>query len=323
MSASVWVPTDSSLYFTKNDPNDIRLGDCTSPFGAGPVTSLPPSELIIWGYPDHEGIQLNGGREGAALAPAAIRKVFYKMTPHVLQKNNPRILDGGDVTTSIALKDRHDQGASRSQILTSQNLCWASLGGGHDYGYADGAGFLRAQIAKRLRPIILNFDAHLDVRPADKNLNSGTPFRRLLTEFAGQFDFVEVGLQPQCNSRQHWAWALSQGAQLISLAETEEQGLLPCLQKALGPTLGRPLWVSLDIDAITSNEAPGCSQSWTKGLKTDDLWTGFQWMMENFDWRSFSIYEVSPPLDSDLRTVKLAALFLHRFLSLRIENGSN
>ncbi len=321
MSSAAWVPTDSSLFFTKNDPDDKRLGDCVLPLGTGPLTALPPSDMVLWGYPDHEGIVLNGGREGAAFAPTLIRKVFYKMTPHVQQMTLPHLLDGGDIPLSIPLAQRHDQGAARAQNLTSMKRTWASLGGGHDYGYADGAGFLRAQIANGQRPVVLNFDAHLDVRPADQNLNSGTPFRRLLTEFPNQFEFIEMGLQPHCNSRQHWNWAVSQGAHLISLAEAQAHGLAACLKKVLTPFLGRPIWVSLDIDAITSNEAPGCSQSWTTGLKTDDLISGFEWMMSQMDWRSFSIYEVSPPLDSDLRTVKLAALFLHHFLSLRLQKG--
>ncbi|MGZ5280324.1 MAG: arginase family protein, partial [Pseudobdellovibrionaceae bacterium] len=116
----------------------------------------------------------------------------------------------------------------------------------------------------------------------------------------------------------HWHWALSQGAHLVPLSQVETQGLFNCLKQVLGPFTGRPLWVSLDIDAITSNEAPGCSQSWTTGLKTDDVLKSFEWLIANFQWKSFSIYEVSPPLDSDLRTVKLAALFLHRFLSLQM-----
>ncbi len=313
--SSAWTSPDPTLFFSKQDPEDPRLGDCVTAISG--ALEQDSADLIIWGYPDHEGIQLNGGREGAALAPAQIRRVFYKMTPHVGQQSKPRLIDAGDISLSLPLAQRHDQGAIRAQNMTSLGLPWVSLGGGHDYGYADGAGFLRAQIAQGERPVVLNFDAHLDVRPAEKNLNSGTPFRRLLTEFSGQFDFFEVGLQPHCNSRTHWNWALSQGAHLIPLSQTEDHGLQACLEKALKPFLGRPLWLSLDIDAITSNEAPGCSQSWTTGLKTDELMQSLAWFKSQFQWSSFSIYEVSPPLDSDLRTVKLAALFLHRFLSLQ------
>lgn len=318
---SAWTETDNSLFFSKHDPNDLRLGDCVASLGNSPLSSSP-CDLLLWGYPDHEGIKLNGGREGSALAPEAIRRVFYKMTPHVLQTSKPRILDAGDVSRQEPLAQRHNHGAVLAQNATAAGLAWVSLGGGHDYGYADGAGFIRAQIARGLRPVALNFDAHLDVRPAEQNLNSGTPFRRLLTEFSGQFDFIEVGLQPHCNSRQHWQWAQSQGAKLITLAEVESKGLLKCLQDVLKPLQTQPLWVSLDIDAITSNEAPGCSQSWTTGLQTRDLMMGLEWMSDHLPWKSFSIYEVSPPLDQDLRTVKLAALFLHRFLSLQMQKGS-
>jgi formiminoglutamase len=315
---SNWTLPDSSLFFSKKDPSDGRLGDCVQSVAVGSEPQdFPPADLLLWGYPDDEGIKLNGGRIGAAEAPRAIRTVFYKMTPHVLSLKKPALLDAGDISSQISLKDRHDQGAVRAKQATDQNLAWVSFGGGHDYGYADGAGFLRSQIARGLRPVVLNFDAHLDVRPSEKNLNSGTPFYRLLTEFSGQFDLIEVGLQPHCNSRAHWDWALQQGAHLVSLSDIQKVGLPAALEKVLKVFYGRPIWVSLDIDAITSNEAPGCSQSWTTGLRTDDVMASLELFKKNFIWKSFSIYEVSPPLDSDLRTVKLAALFLHRYLSLQ------
>ena len=135
----------------------------------------------------------------------------------------------------------------------------------------------------------------------------------------GRFEFFEVGLQPQCNSRQHWAWAEKQGAHLSLLSQVQEEGLLNHLERILKPFHDHPVWISLDIDAICSMEAPGCSQSWTTGLKTEELFQAFSWLKENLQWQSFSIYEVSPPLDSDLRTAKLAAQFAHHFLSLNTE----
>lgn len=314
--AGAWNPPDTSLFFSKKDPNDPRLGDCVSAYSQS-LQNLK-ADLVLWGYPDHDGIQLNGGRLGAAEAPKAIRTVFYKMTPHALHPQRPVIADTGDISLSLPLKERHEQGALRSQAATDAGLAWASLGGGHDYGYADGAGFLRSMISQKKRPVVLNFDAHLDVRPTDKGLNSGTPFFRLLTEFKNDFDFFEVGLQGHCNSKAHWDWAEAQGAKILSYNQIQKDGLLPILQKNLSPLKGRPIWVSLDIDAITSTEAPGCSQSWTTGLRTADLMESFHWLHETFQWSSFSIYEVSPPLDSDLRTAKLAAQFLHQYLSLKM-----
>ncbi|MEZ0391004.1 MAG: formimidoylglutamase [Pseudobdellovibrionaceae bacterium] len=309
-----WKATDASLFFSKKDPQDPRLGDFVQSFSGSLLETS--ADFFLWGYPDHEGIQLNGGRVGAAEAPQAIRRVFYKMTPHVQNFQRPRILDGGDLSLELSLPDRHIQGAHRAQAATDSQIPWASLGGGHDYGYADGAGFLRSQLAQKKRPLVLNLDAHLDVRPAVQNFNSGTPFYRLLTEFEGEFDFYEIGLQPHCNSKAHWDWAISKGAKLIPLQDIESEGLLPLFQRVLQKHQGQPLWLSLDMDALTSTEAPGCSQSWTTGLRSQNVMDSMSWMISFFEWKAFSIYEVSPPLDSDLRTAKLAAQFLHHYLFL-------
>jgi len=206
--------------------------------------------------------------------------------------------------------------------MTEQKKSWVSLGGGHDYGYADGSGFIKAHLGHEMKPVIINLDAHLDVRPTTYGLNSGTPFFRLLSEFSDQFEFFEVGIQAQCNSKEHLDWAKAKGAHILNLAETHQHGLVKILKEKLTPYLQRPLWLSLDIDAITSNEAPGCSQSWTTGLKSEEIFELMVWLKANFQWQSFSIYEVSPDLDQDNRTSKLAALFMHQFLSLQIAKSS-
>ncbi len=321
-----WQTTDSQLFFSKKDPKDIRLGDCVQSH-SGTLQSLlslnPKIDLALWGYPDDEGIKLNGGRIGAARAPEEIRRVFYKMTPHVQISKHPYLMDFGNVDLDQPLIDRHQQGSSLAEFMTENKIFWAALGGGHDYGYADGSGFLKACLKnpKKLRPIVINFDAHLDVRPTDKGLNSGTPFFRLLTEFGSEssteFEFFEVGLQPHCNSQDHWAWAQKKGAHLIPLSEIEEHGFFS-LKSKLQKFLNHPIFISLDIDALQSAEAPGCSQSWTTGLKTTDIMSFLTWVNQNFQWQGFSIYEVSPTLDFDNRTSKLSAQFLHHALSLKL-----
>ena len=47
-------PPDSNLFFSREDANDPRLGDLVKKSGEEGVAIL--------GYPDDEGIKLNGGR---------------------------------------------------------------------------------------------------------------------------------------------------------------------------------------------------------------------------------------------------------------------
>ncbi|MBO9668713.1 MAG: arginase family protein, partial [Bdellovibrio sp.] len=118
----------------------------------------------------------------------------------------------------------------------------------------------------------------------------------------------------QCNSRAHIAWAKQHGADVFTLDQINAEGLLPVLQNYLKGKETKKIFLSVDIDAFTSNEAPGCSQSWTTGLFTKDFLEALHWMMKHYDIRGMGIYEVSPPLDQDKRTSKLAALISHNFI---------
>ena len=306
------TPCSSSLLFSKNDPMDLRLGDLAHPSELG---LLDADQVAIWGSPDDEGIGLNGGRPGASLAPDEIRRYFYKMTPPARGPFIKEIFDLGNLSLEGGLSDRHERGRRISQDVHSHRAFALSLGGGHDYGFPDAAGFL--EVFQEQNPLVVNFDAHLDVRPLDKGFHSGTPFRRLIEGFPGKFEFWELGLQPQCNSRAHADWAEAQGAQLVFLEELliSNTGLLPQANQS------RPCFISLDIDVFSSKEAPGCSQSWATGLLIENFLPWLQFLFNSFDVRGMGIYEVSPPLDSDHRTSKLAALIMYHALRIRAQSG--
>ncbi|MFV1981684.1 MAG: arginase family protein, partial [Rhodothermia bacterium] len=55
------------------DPLDLRIGD---------LLSRERNRIgIIVGFPSDRGVEINGGRPGAAAGPDAIRHALYKMTP--------------------------------------------------------------------------------------------------------------------------------------------------------------------------------------------------------------------------------------------------
>lgn len=309
-----WRGPDKTLLFSRNDPEDPRLGELV--LDQWPADARAGTE--IFGWADDEGIRLNGGRPGAAEAPDRIRRFLYRMTPSVSEKALPRFVDRGNLTGGADLAEKHRLAREAVVSAFARGHSALTFGGGHDYGFPDAAAFLQSHVSAGRRPLVVNFDAHLDVRPADKSFHSGTPFRRLLEEFGGRFDFLEIGLQPQCNSRAHRDWALAQGAELWM---ADDVGTAERMEAALSAWLanrqGLPLWVSLDIDALTSRSAPGCSQSWDTGLESSLVFQALRRFDEATAWRGLGIYEVSPPLDDDDRTSKLAALFAHDFLTRR------
>ncbi|HEY8270147.1 MAG TPA: formimidoylglutamase [Pseudobdellovibrionaceae bacterium] len=317
-----WTTTaDSQLFFTRNDSSDPRIGEWVTGLKLAQASDLSLIQSPSWtllGYPDDEGIDMNGGRRGASYAPDAIRTYFYKMTPSLMKPQPQSLLDLGNLRTDIPLAERHERGKVIIKTALDLGHRTLSLGGGHDYGYADGAGFIEHCLAQQTgkgprqnRPVMINFDAHLDVRSTEKGFHSGTPFYRLLTQYEGQFDFVEVGLQNQCNSLEHLHWAQKKGAQILLLQDIREVGLKKSLSSVIASLQGQPCCLSVDIDAFASAEAPGCSQSWTTGLHIQEFLPTLQMLQSELTVKSLAIYEVSPPLDQDNRTSKLAALILH------------
>lgn len=300
---------------------DPRLGDLVR---ALPDSSVLPAAaglrtFVIGGYPDDEGIRLNGGRPGASQAPAAIRKSLYKMTPALQQPVDFDVFDFGDLdSTSGSLAERHDSGSRACHETLSRGARWIGLGGGHDYGFAEAKGFLEWSKSQTVRPLVINFDAHFDVRPTAKGLSSGTPFFRML-EAGFDLDFAELGIQSQCNSKAHLDWLTARGARVLTMDDVEASGesLETNAVRLLGDWIlrPRPTFLSVDIDAFSSAVAPGCSQSWATGFMPDQFFALFDLLLRRLDVRALGIYETSPPLDQDDRTSKLAALIAHRFIA--------
>src|SRR5213592_1976392 len=61
-------------------PDDTRLGEVIESW-QGDLAALAPGRAVLIGFPQDEGIRRNGGRSGAAAAPAEIRRWLYRLTP--------------------------------------------------------------------------------------------------------------------------------------------------------------------------------------------------------------------------------------------------
>lgn len=192
-------------------------------------------------------------QEGPISAPPA----STKKPQFICDYGNLENQSENDIKTQRAL---HETAKNIVSSLLGKHQQVFTLGGGHDYAYPDGAAFLKDSLKNKgtennfalkskktsqqikgnkgqpdrknptEKPLIVNLDAHLDVRPGptspaakkgseqgDSELaySSGTPFYRLLEEFPGDFSLITLGLQAQCNSLSHIEYAEKKGVGML------------------------------------------------------------------------------------------------------------
>ena len=300
-----WLPTDESLFFKKDDKSDPRLGNFVHIDGA--------ADIVVQGYPDDEAVKNGGGRVGAATGPERIRHWLYRMTPSLLGES-VSLADHGNINTALSLEQRHSAARRKvAEVVGSSKL--VTLGGGHDYGFPDGAGFL--DVYKDQKPLVINFDAHFDVRPPGVKLSSGTPFYRLLEEFKG-IDFIEIGIQTQCNAKAHYEWLKERHAKVIftDLWIQSGENLVDYTLKMTDDWLlkRRPTFLSIDMDVFSWPYSIGTSQSWPIGLSPEQFYPLYLFLLKRLDVRVLGVYETAPSLENHDGTAKLAAQLIHRFL---------
>lgn len=102
------------------------------------------------------------------------------MTPPPIANANLQLTDIGNLNIQnlSLLEQRHEAAKKLAKNVLSLGGKWLSLGGGHDYGYPDGASFIESSLENfpLERPLVINFDAHLDVHPLTKGSLVGLLF---------------------------------------------------------------------------------------------------------------------------------------------------
>jgi formiminoglutamase len=301
---------DPGLFFTRNDRNDPRLGEIVH----HRPDDYSSADVVILGSPQDEGVRRNGGRTGAAAAPAAIREQFYKLTPFNVKKT---IFDLGDISLGPTLEETHDmQAAVVAQVLRDGKRL-IILGGGNDISYPDGVAM--AEVFGPEWWIGVNIDSHLDVRLAEQR-NSGTPYRQLLEggHLLPQY-FYEVAFQSHHCSPVYYDYIRGLGVNRISLellrsrhdADLELKESIK--QKFIGHSSSLNTFFGFDMDSVRSSDAPGTSAPSPLGLSASELIQLVKYAASLANTRIIEFSEVNPAFDVDGRTAKLVAIAMHRF----------
>jgi formiminoglutamase len=299
-------PTDTALYFSRNDTADPRLGDRVNR-GAGVYDS---AAVVILGSPQDEGVRRNGGRVGAAQGPAEIRRALYKMTVGGL--GTLGVHDAGDVAPQATLEDTHAaQQAAVTQLLADGKRV-VVLGGGNDISYPD-----CAALSKHAGDVLaFNVDAHFDVRP-NAERNSGTPYRQLLEEgLLRPHRFFELGSQPFCNAQAHADYLKEKRVRVMPLAALRATGAARIVRRALREAeKAKAVFWGLDLDVVNAAEAPGVSAPNPLGLSGAELCELATLAGAEPRTRIVELSEVNPAFDVDGRTSRLAAAAIWHYLA--------
>lgn len=301
---------DPELFVGRNDPNDPRLGEIVS----SDAEHYESSGIVILGCPQDEGVRRNGGRVGAAEAPDAIRKQFYRLTTFNIRN---RIFDLGNISVEGTLEDVHERHTTAVKQLLADGKRVIVIGGGNDISFADGVA-----MAETYGPewwIGVNIDAHLDVRLADQR-NSGTPYRQLLDGgFLRPDYFYEVGYQTHLASPVYYNYIRDLGVHRISLemlrsrAEADIELKEGIRETFIGHSSSLSTFFGFDMDAVRMADAPGTSAPSPLGLRAGEFIQLVKYAASLANTKIIEFSEVNPRHDIDDRTTKLVAVGMHRF----------
>ncbi len=297
-------------------PDDPRLGEVVEFWREGPP-NLRPGQPVLIGFPQDEGVRRNGGRVGAAEAPAEIRRWLYRLltwdwTSHA-DLADLNLLDLGNVRIEGSLEDTQAAlGEVVGAVLRSRAVPMV-LGGGHETAYGHFLGYVSAGLAVG----VVNLDAHLDVRPLiDGQGHSGSPFRQMLehpTHPLPGKNYVCIGAQPHTVARQHYQYVDDRGGTIFSSDNVAALGFLQTCCVLMGQR--GSVYVSLDADLVRASDVPGVSAPNPAGVPGDQLLAYAQFAGELPEVTSFDLVEINPRFDRDGQSARWAALAVWNFLA--------
>ncbi len=296
----------SKVEIPDKNPGDQRIGHLLQQHADNP-------KAVLIGFPSDEGVQRNGGRTGAAKAPAEIREMLYKMTTN--SQNEQKFIsllehtnDLGNINISDDLEaDQEILGKTGAEFL-KKGVLPVILGGGHETAFGHFLGYAKAELPTS----IFNLDAHTDVRLLKNGkAHSGSPFRQAIEHKSNCCEkYVVAGLQPHAVAKSHLQYIDEHKGHYHFKDETD----ITTIQGLFDLHQSKNLMVTFDMDAVDQAFAPGVSAPCTNGLQPN-LWLKAAYLAgQNKQITSFDISEMNPKYDRDGQTAGLAALTIWQFL---------
>lgn len=272
--------------------------------------------VVLNGFACDAGVARNLGRVGAADGPAAIRQALRNMPVH----DCDRLADAGGVACiGDDLEGAQATLAERIAAQLQHGLFPITLGGGHEVAFASFSG-LAAHLATRggeQRIGVVNFDAHFDLRRADRP-NSGTPFLQIADECEDRswpFRYCCLGVSRYSNTQ-----ALFERARQLDVVWMHDEDM-DTPDAAAGTLAGfvsdiEHVYLTICLDALPGAAAPGVSSPAPRGIGLAVIEPLVDAVIASGKLRLADIAEMNPRFDVDGRTAAIAARIV-----ARIANG--
>ena len=266
--------------------------------------------VALLGFACDTGVARNQGRVGAVAGPASLRSALANMA---WQHGERPVFDAGDVVCAgDELESAQSAFGSQLAELLAEGFRPIGLGGGHETAYGSWLGLATfAAKQKRVPRIgIINFDAHFDLRTAER-ASSGTPFKQIsddCTRRGWPFQYACLGIAETANTAALFNQAGRLGVWWETDSVTQNADNPELLAKLERFVRGADwLYVSICLDVLPSAVAPGVSAPAGFGMPLPVLEALLKYLKQSGKVRYTDIVELNPKFDIDQRTAKVAA----------------
>lgn len=306
---TLWTGRDDSLpnerFFQKVQCLDLRNE---------PLLKKP--QTVFLGFCSDEGIRRNEGRAGAKDGPDALRKQLAKLASH----QHPSFIDVGNIYCHDEQLETAQQAFATLIDYCHQNHAKTiAFGGGHEIAWAHYQG-----LAAHYPNIgIINFDAHFDLRPLkeDRFGTSGSPFWQIHQHCQRHdlsFNYCCLGIQSVANTHSLFKRAKDYGVSYLKAEQLVSESLASQVI-FLDDFLGKHdyLYVSICLDVFAECYAPGVSAPQPMGINPSSAMQLLKIIAQTGKVVSIDVAELSPQLDRDERTARLAAVLIAELLNFK------
>lgn len=255
------------------------------------------------GYDTDDGVVRNLGRKGAESGSNAIRKAIQSFP----QLKGLKVYDYRNLEKKSVEEAQKEYSEKISDVL-KKGIFPIGLGGGHDIAYGSYLGIRKAHPDKKIG--IINFDAHLDMRPYDKGRTSGTSFKEIMDNDKNA-QYAIVGFQKMGNTER-----LIKTAEAFNVLILEEECSEELIIKSLKEFIKKVdiVYVTFCMDVFDASTAPGVSAPVVMGLDPKKGKRLLRFLMETEKVVCVDFAEVNPVYDIDNMTAKLAGCLIYEVM---------